>query len=346
MKKATPEPPPTPSSAGPLISVSEFVDLTEATGQAQAVALKFGQDASALVESVPAPAAEAEPAREENSDDFVRDYMEQLLARSRKSAGNALPSELKTSETKKPEPAPAAAQVKKNESAAARKEGPKVKSFIEQYMAGGFGDLTGEGNFQSTAPIASEPEQEDVVESSEPKVPRQKIDLQKLREDMDSFRTLSTQSVENALVDHAIRKERHSINGRIMFVAVLVIMTVFLAIANLKGIINHPSITWVCMVAAIGAAAELARKYVSLKARCRVGLQGEAGSESEEPKLPSEDAEVRRILSEEKAAAIEVPKPRPVASLELDEETPRRESSERFLMQEDDEHERSRYFEL
>ncbi len=346
LKKATPEPPPTPSSAGPLISVSEFVDLTEATGQAQAVALKFGQDASALVESVPAPAAEAEPAREENSDDFVRDYMEQLLARSRKSAGNALPSELKTSETKKPEPAPAAAQVKKNESAAARKEGPKVKSFIEQYMAGGFGDLTGEGNFQSTAPIASEPEQEDVVESSEPKVPRQKIDLQKLREDMDSFRTLSTQSVENALVDHAIRKERHSINGRIMFVAVLVIMTVFLAIANLKGIINHPSITWVCMVAAIGAAAELARKYVSLKARCRVGLQGEAGSESEEPKLPSEDAEVRRILSEEKAAAIEVPKPRPVASLELDEETPRRESSERFLMQEDDEHERSRYFEL
>lgn len=345
LKKAAPEPPPAPS-AGPLISVSEFVDLTEATGQAQAVALKFGQDASALVESVPAPAAEAEPEREENSDDFVRDYMEQLLARSRKSAGNALPNELKTTETKKSEPAPAAAPVKKNEAATAKKEGPKVKSFIEQYMAGGFGDLTGEGNFQNAGPMASEPELEDAVESSEPKLPRQKIDLQKLREDMDSFRTLSTQSVENALVDHAIRKERHSINGRIMFVAVLVIMTVFLAIANLKGIINQPSITWVCMVAAIGAAAELGRKYVSLKARCRVGLQGEAGEESEEPKSSTDDAEVRRILLEEKAAAVEEPKPRPVASIELDEETPRRESNERFLMQEDDEHERSRYFEL
>lgn len=350
LKKPAAETPAPRQSSGALVSIADFVDLSEPSGQSQAVALKFGEDASSLVSSVGHSSnVEQEPEREENSDDFVRDYMEQLLARSRKSAGNALPNELKSNESKAKSvsaPQPVAAPVKKSEPAApAKKEGPKVKSFIEQYMSGGFGDLTGEGTFPQVASSPDEdPRRVEEEGPAEPRQPRQKVDLQKLREDMNSFRTLSTQSVENALVDHAIRKERHSINGRITFVIVLVVMTIFLAIANVKNIINQPLLIWVTLVAAIGAAAELGRKYVSLKARCRVGLQGEGDGET----IPttSEDAEARRILAQEKLAQVPAAKSIPVATLDLDEELPHREREERFLMQPDDEQERSRYFEL
>ena len=192
-KPAAETPAPRPSS-GPLVSITDFVDLSEPTGQSQAVALKFGEDASSLVSSVgPSSTAEPEPEREENSDDFVRDYMEQLLARSRKSAGNALPDELKSTESKAKSasaPQPVAAPVRKSDPAtSAKKEGPKVKSFIEQYMSGGFGDLTGEGTFPQVA-ASSDTDLHTAEEDGpvEPRQPRQKVDLQKLREDMDSFR--------------------------------------------------------------------------------------------------------------------------------------------------------------
>ncbi|MFN9719238.1 MAG: FHA domain-containing protein [Planctomycetota bacterium] len=350
LKKAVPEPSQAPSLSGPLVTGTDFVDLTEASGQPQAVALTFGEDASSLVETrTPASAAEEEPVREENSEDFVRDYMEQLLARSRKSAGNALPSELKSSESKKSGPGqqPVAAQVKKTEPAPTKKEGPKVKSFIEEYMAGGFGDLTGDGEIPTASPVVPGiPSEDDVTVVDEPRAPRQKMDLQKLREDMDSFRTLSTQSVENALVDHAIRRERHSINGRIMFVAVLTVMTLFLAVANFRGIIDKPSVTWGCLVAAIGAAAELARKYVSLKARCRIGLQGECREAEEKEMRSGSDDEIRQTLDEETAVSAEALQSQPVAVLDLAEESTQPESGLPFRAQSEEAEERGQYFEL
>ncbi len=259
----------------------DFFDLSEPAGESKAVSFHFDEHSSGIFQTPPplpvaSSEAAAEPAREENSDDFVRDYMEQLLSRSRNAAGNSLPEELKSPQAKRqPVPSgPTAASSKKNEAPAnsktQEKKGPKTKSFIEQYMAGGFGDLTGDGSM----PELIEQEKADDVEveetrPSEPRQPRAKIDRQKLRENMDSFRTLSTQSVENALVNHALRQERSNINGRITFIVVLVGMSAFLAIANAKGIIQQPSLIWITLVATIGASAELARKYYSVRVRTK-----------------------------------------------------------------------------
>lgn len=267
-----------------IVPATEFADTSEPTGASKAVAYHFGEDASEIVRSPNAAFngdAPEEPVREENSDSFVKDYMEQLLARSRKAAGNSLPSELKNQTGKGPAASsgPAAASAKKNDG----KSTPKVKSFIDEYMAGGFGDLTGDGSMSSPPPLDEVEVSDQRSERQQPEIiiPRAKVDLQKLRENMDSFRTLSTQSLENALVDHALRTERLSINGRIMLMLVMVFMTAFLALAHSKRIITQPSLIWVAFMGSIGAGMELGRKWYSVKARGRVALRPEGQSVSE-----------------------------------------------------------------
>ncbi len=263
------------------IPAAYFPDVSEPGGENNAVELRFGEDASMIVKSsMPSPesADSGDNAREENSDDFVRDYMEQLLSRSRKSAGNSLPTELKTQTAKEQPPVDASKKAAPASKAAAKSEAkaaPKVKSFIDQYMSGGFGDLTGDGSMSASVPVEAPEETESSLTPTGPVIPRVKVDRAKLRENMDSFRSLSTQSVENALVNHAIRTEQNNINGRIMVTFVMVTMSVFLAIANVKGIINHPSLIWVSLVGAIGSGAELLRKWYSVKERCKNALQPE-----------------------------------------------------------------------
>ena len=263
------------SMTEPLLPVTDFVDLSEAAGASSAVAYHFGNDASRIVENVAASDAQSAPeatGREGNSDDFVRDYMEQLLSRSRKAAGNTLPNELKATDAK-PTAQPSAAVSQKKTSGTPTKSTPRVKSYIEQYMSGGFGDLTGDGS------MMARPEQEqsavETIDDSVPQTrperltPRVRVDVQKLRENMVSFRSVSTQSAENALVNHALRQQRHAVNGRIVFMVVLLAMTVFLAVANAHGIIGNPLMMWVILTAAIGTAAELARTLYNVKMRVK-----------------------------------------------------------------------------
>ncbi|HQX48601.1 MAG TPA: hypothetical protein PLR25_01760 [Planctomycetaceae bacterium] len=253
LRKPTAEsssPPPLPQSK------SEFVDLSEPGGDQSALVLHFGANAAQIVETVSGtkPSAEPEPEREENSDDFVRDYMEQLLSRNRKSAGNALPGELKVQD-KKPKPAPAPAEKP------AVKSGPKVTSFIEQYMAGNMGNLDS-GDALSMTGDADEAESTDTVAASDqPAQNRQKMDLQKLKENMESFRALSTQSVEKALATHANRIKNHGTTSRISYAVVLMVLTLALGIAYAWDMIESPLIMWVTLTSAIGILSELNRRY-------------------------------------------------------------------------------------
>jgi len=124
------------------LAPTEFMDLSEPTGENKAVAFSFGSTHSHLTVTPPQPGStpeiDSDPEREENSDDFVRDYMEQLLSHNRQSAGGVLPAELKTAAKKSDlQAAPAKATSDKP----IAKSTPKVKSFIDQYMAGSMGDL-------------------------------------------------------------------------------------------------------------------------------------------------------------------------------------------------------------
>ena len=257
------------TASPPPVRQTEFMDLSEPTGENKAVAFRFGSTDTQLTVTTPLsgsnPEIDSEPEREENSDDFVRDYMEQLLSRNRKSAGSVLPGELKTAEKKSDLQA---APAKANSDKPAAKPAPKVKSFIDQYMAGNMGDLfNGEaltitGDDSSTADIPAEA-------NLRPALPRQKMDLQKLKENMDSFRTLSTLSVENALASHAIKQERVGFSGRTLLAGLLLAMTLFLGIANGYGAISSPMLTWVTLTSAIGILSELYRRYTVIKVHTR-----------------------------------------------------------------------------
>lgn len=275
LKKSAPEP--TPASEMPPRSAEQFLDLSDSAGDGQAVALRFGNDSSEIMLNPPSQSSaeeSSEPAREENSDDFVRDYMEQLLSRSRKSAGNSLPSELKQQGGKSQ---PGGPQPKKSEQG---KPAPRVTSFIDQYMAGGFGEPEGSGSTSATSSAPGSASADDSSKNAEPIIPRVKVDRQKLRENMDSFRSVSTMSVENALVKHAVNQQRSNINGRIVVTVVLIGMSAFLAIANQKGVINHPWLVWVTLVSALGAAAELLRKWYAVKGRCKLATVPEGNDPS------------------------------------------------------------------
>ena len=269
-----------------LFATQEMLDTSEPLGAAKPVALRFGEDASRIIsghveESTPESSENA--TAEDSSDDFVRDYMEQLLSRSRKSAGNSLPSELSgggKSKSSGASPSATSAAVKKQE-VAATKSPPKVKSYIDQYMAGGSTPFEDSG-----ASDSGETHSEASADNSQdaPMVPRVKVDVEKLRQNMDSFRSVSTHSVEKALVTHALRTERLSINGRIFLVCVMGFMSVFLAIANYKGIINSPALIWATLIGAIGAGLELTRKMYAVKSkgkalvRCEESCAGKFGS--------------------------------------------------------------------
>jgi hypothetical protein len=338
------------SEAAPVLPTQEFIDLSEPAGESRAVAFRFGEDASSFIQSLSAdstPAAAADTPREENSDDFVRDYMEQLLSRSRKSAGNALPEELKPSESsgKNSGVSTDIGRTRTSTEASLQKSPAKVRSFIDQYMSGDFGDLTGDGSI-SVAPVVVPEEAPAIVKSQvdEPLVPRAKIDLRKMRENMDSFRTLSTQSVEHALVNHALRKERHNINGRIMLVLALMGMCLFLAVANIWGIINHPSLTWVALVAAIGAAVELGQKLYGFKSRCQGVLAvSEISGPPDENAVSEANASVSRNAFTSTVECSETPD----ASIEAPDLPPHPDLPDRPRTTISNEAERSsRYFEL
>ncbi len=267
-----------------LFSTREAPDTSEPLGAAKPVALHFGEDASRIVSGhveEPTPDSSAIAAGEDSSDDFVRDYMEQLLSRSRKSAGNSLPSELSGGGKSKSSGSSSAPAVPKKSEAAVTKSPPKVKSYIDQYMAGGSMPL--EDNAASDSGEANSAGSAEHSDDT-PMVPRVKVDVEKLRQNMDSFRNVSTHSVEKALVTHALRTERLSINGRIFLVCVMGFMSIFLAIANYKGIINSSVLIWVTLVGAIGAGLELTRKMYAVKSkgkalvRCEESCAGKLGS--------------------------------------------------------------------
>ena len=263
-------------------NVLEEMDLSEPSGENKSIAFRFGPNTPRLVEAPPELPTESEapPAREENSDDFVRDYMEQLLSRSRKTAGTVLPGELKSSE-KKSEPAAASA------AEPGKKSAPKVTSFIDQYLAGNMGSLQDMKPSATSGPDTEIRDAQVAVEERPPQ-PRQKMDLQKLKENMDSFRTLSTQSVENALASHAIKVERHGFTGRTAFAAVLLTMTLILGIANAKGAIDYPMITWVTLTSAIAILSELHRRYTSIKSHTHSHTRNplELLFSNDQPKVP------------------------------------------------------------
>lgn len=241
--------------------------------QAAAVSMKFSDAGDVLLAAVheeEVSTGEDFEEPEDAHDDFVSQYMEQLLSRNREGAGGALPSEL--TKQKAPEKAAPAAKAK----AAPAPEKPKAPgqvSFIEQYMSGAYGDSE-----SSEAVVDQETAEE--TEPAKPAAPRTKVDVEAMRRNMNSFRELSTKSVENALATHAKRQRRGGIANRSTLCLALGVVCVLMVSASLIGFIPFGIFTWLSIAAAGLAVGDLMLK---------MGKSNRSGDRTEEAEHVSVD---------------------------------------------------------
>lgn len=219
-------------------------DYTDEVGSA--VSLSFAETHGVLIEDTETPPAPPETV--EDGDDFVASYMEQLLARNRGKAGGALPEELAQERPKK-----------ESESKPGKEAKKPVTSFIDSYLAGDSAEAV--ENSVPDADATENPSDLAVPESA----PRPKIDREAMRSKMDSFRQVSTQSVEKALASHAMRKERSNITTRAAIFGVLALMTLFVILATLFNVIQFSSWLWLLILGVAVSGGEFVYKVTSIR---------------------------------------------------------------------------------
>lgn len=242
---------PTPDeTATSLSAVDDYSQEKEA-----AVSISFA-DVESVLTSAPGPVESEQESLEEDGDEFVAKYMEQLLARNREKAGGSLPDELKNTED----------QAENQE-----EEKPQTgnRSFIDAYLSGEFGQ-------PETELVVNEPEAS--AEETPRREPRQKIDLETLRSDMNSFRQLSTKSVENALASHARRQSQTGINARKTILTVLSLVAMFLVAAAILEVIPFGIPIYLSIVAVVVSGLELAFKVLLVQQSARRAAKGVAGA--------------------------------------------------------------------
>lgn len=210
--------------------VEEYVDVSAEGGDT--IIMSFEQAQGVLLE---AQSVEDDTSVEGEDSDYVTRYMEQLLSRSRSAAGDSLPDELSgTSE--------------KTEPAAVMGSG---FSFIDQHMNSAEGQTLAD-SASGEGIGAAETEEE-----AEPM--RRGIDLESLRQDMDSFRKVSVRSAQKALESHAMKKERSGLNSRQAVVAAAATITLVALACQLMGVINAWIVVGGLAIVTAGTIIELLR---------------------------------------------------------------------------------------
>lgn len=113
-----------------------------------------------------------------------------------------------------------------------QKQKPQVKSYIETYLKEHGGQLPAE---PVPAPVAEEPEK-----PAAPPMVRTPVDVDTIRQHMNSFREVATVSVENALASYKIRQARGKLALRTMLMIGLVVVAA-LAFATTSATQNNVS---------------------------------------------------------------------------------------------------------
>lgn len=239
--------------------------------------------------------ATGEPSREEGPDDAVRAYMSQLL--------------VNQSERRSSPGQPGGATVRSHERLYAdqivrelRKKTEKKKpgasrtsvSYIERFMSGDRKPWEDD----SVEPVATESVDAEVVQSEGAaacREPRQKIDIRKLRVDMQGFRAVSSLAANQAVVSHSLKKSRSGLMPRAGVVSVFLISTVLLARGPMQLGQTYPGVLLGNVIMLLASSIELARKIMQViwmhltapkAALDDVSGAGESGEESQ----PSEES--------------------------------------------------------
>ena len=138
-----------------------------------------------------------------------------------------------------------------------------VKSFLNDYMSAHGGELAEIVDKTATRTSKLKPEV-----ASEPPKPRPPVDVDSMREKMNSFRVVSIQSSEYALLSHLLREAKAKIAGRAVMVAGLAGITTFIFLANMKHVIDFSTLCWLmCSLVVLSVAELCLRIHAVIKQR-------------------------------------------------------------------------------
>lgn len=195
----------------------------------------------------------AEPCPEETHLESVAQYLSQLLERSKKEeAADAIFVDRRKSGDK-----PAGKWDGVDRRGGTQKAKAPVKSYIESYLSEHGGELSQDSGVSP----------EGLSQSSEPKplVERRPVDVQAIRQHMNSFRNVASTALEHALASHRIRQAKGKVAWRTTLVVGLAVVSA-LAIATNSAIkIYFPSLGWLMGLIISLAIAELILRVEAIR---------------------------------------------------------------------------------
>lgn len=129
---------------------------------------------------------------------------------------------------------------------------PPVMSYLEAYMSAHGGELA--PGAVTTNALPSKPKLDAV---SEPLKARPPVDVDSIRESMDSFRVVAIHSFEHALLSHLLRETKAKIAWRTVMIAGLAGITALIFLANMKRVIDFSPLNWLMPSLVLLSAADL-----------------------------------------------------------------------------------------
>ena len=204
-------------------------------------------------------AGKPEPCPEETHLESVAQYLSQLLERSKKEeAADAIFVDRRKSSDK-----PAGKWDGVDRRGGAPKAKAPVKSYIESYLSEHGGELSHDSGSQKSAETPldefSRPQE------MKPPVERRPVDVQAIRQNMNSFRNVAATALEHALASHRIRQAKGKVAWRTTLVAGLTVVSVLAIATNSAMKIYFPSLGWLMGLIICLAIAELILRVEAIR---------------------------------------------------------------------------------
>jgi len=197
---------------------------------------------------------------EESHLDSVAQYLSNLLNRSNKGAAE---------EKNQADRRGSAGRTTGIEESRTVKRNQPVKSYIETYLDEHGGQLHQdlvELQQRQTASVSDVPSPIPVV--------RAPVDVRTIREHMNSFREVASQSVENALASYSWRQARGKLAWRTILLVALVIVTIVVVVTNTARTIRFASLNWLMEAIVLLTVAELFLRVQSIRRQQKLRQKG------------------------------------------------------------------------
>ncbi|MFM7055847.1 MAG: hypothetical protein ACKO2P_02880, partial [Planctomycetota bacterium] len=137
-------------------------------------------------------------------------------------------------------------------------------SYIEQFLTGQRKLWESDAEAGQEAAIAAEtvPVQQTMATAS--LEPRPKVDVPRIREEMESFRKVSSHVANQAVVNHSLRKSRSGLLPRAGLVSIFMVSTILLSRGPMQLGRAFPPVLWCNLALLFLSALELARKMTQV----------------------------------------------------------------------------------